>query len=284
MLGALLALILAGIALGLPPLSPPPASAAPSDVILTLTQSSTNSAIGTEVTLTATLTDPNGPLPELPGGWFIEFSGTRSDGWSSGPIKAVNGVATYPTPAPLVEAPPPTATPLPTFAPEVAQAQPTPAPRPTRQAGAIPTFPPVGSRGSNPVGTSDSIDGAFFPVPPGTMPTVVVRQPNVPGAGPGDVAQSMPNRSPVEEDGEIVLPGITRGGQNGGLWPDGVPTPSAGKKPNTAAPTPRPTATNRPGQQVGPGDNRPSFPAIRGKDDNKKNNDKKANDRSKKGK
>jgi len=94
-LGALLALILAGIALGLPPLSPPPAAAAPSDVILTLTQSSTNSAIGTEVTLTATLTAPAGPLPELTGGWFVAFSGNRNGEWSSGPIRAVNGVAIY---------------------------------------------------------------------------------------------------------------------------------------------------------------------------------------------
>ena len=101
MLGALLALILAGIALGLPPLSPPPAAAAPSDVILTLTQSSTNSAIGTEVTLTATLTSPDGPLAELPGGWLIEFSGNRSGEWSSGPVKAVNGVATYRTSSPV---------------------------------------------------------------------------------------------------------------------------------------------------------------------------------------
>ena len=101
MLGALLTLILAAIALGLPPLSPPPAAAAPSDVTLTLTQSSTSSVIGTEITLTATLNDPNGPLPELPGGWFVTFSGERSGGWTSGPIRAVNGVATYRTTSPV---------------------------------------------------------------------------------------------------------------------------------------------------------------------------------------
>lgn len=103
MLGALLALILAGIALGLPPLSPLPAAAAsPLDVTLTLEQSSADSVIGTEVTLTATLKAPdNAPLPELPDGWFITFSGTRSGGWSSGPIRAVNGVATYRTASPV---------------------------------------------------------------------------------------------------------------------------------------------------------------------------------------
>ena len=197
-----------------------------------------------------------------------------------GPADTSDSAATYPTPAPLVEAPPPTATPLPTFAPEIAQAQPTPAPRPTRQAGGIPTFPPVGSRGSNPAGTSDSTGGAFFPIPPGTMPTVVVRQPSLPGAGPGDVARSNPNTVADDVASTVVLPGITKSGSNpgGGFWPDGVPTPPGGnadrnnkaKNPTTATPTPR----SRPGQQVDSGSKRPSLPSSRGNNDTKKNNDK----------
>ena len=193
-----------------------------------------------------------------------------------GPSASSDSGQAYPTPAPLVEAPPPTATPLPTFAPELAQAQPTP--RPTRQAGGIPTFPPVGSRGSNPVGTSDSIDGAFFPVPPGAMPTVVVRQPNVPGAGPGDVARSNPNTVADDVASTVVLPGITTSDSNpgGGFWPDGVPTPPSGtaarngkaKKSATATPPPRP----RPGQQVDSGSRRPSLPSIRGNNDTKNQN------------
>lgn len=94
-------LLLAAIALGLPPLTPPPAAAAPSDVTLALTQDSASSAIGTEVTLTATLTAPDGPLPTLPGGWFVEFSGDRDGGWSSGPIGVANGQASYRISSPL---------------------------------------------------------------------------------------------------------------------------------------------------------------------------------------
>lgn len=94
-------LLLAAIALGLPPLSPLPAAAAPTDVEFELEQSSTDGPIGTEVTLTATLSVQDGPLPELPGGWFVEFSGDRNGGWSSGPIRAVEGEATYRTSSPV---------------------------------------------------------------------------------------------------------------------------------------------------------------------------------------
>jgi hypothetical protein len=94
---------LVAVALVLPPFESQPASAAPSAVRVALTQSSADSAIGSELTLTATVIWSGGASPQPPGGWYVEFTGSADGGWSSGPIQTVGSVATYHRTSPIAQ-------------------------------------------------------------------------------------------------------------------------------------------------------------------------------------
>ena len=79
-----------------PPLGEERAEAATPAVSIDLAQSSPDSRINAAITLTATVTFDGQGSADDPGiDWYVEFSGTGDGGWSSGPIKADEGVATY---------------------------------------------------------------------------------------------------------------------------------------------------------------------------------------------
>ena len=94
-LSVLVTIALAAIALAVPPLGSEPAAAATPTLGIELAQSSADSAIGTPLDLTATVTSSGGSSPEPPGGWYVEFAGTADGGWTSGPVHADDGVARY---------------------------------------------------------------------------------------------------------------------------------------------------------------------------------------------
>lgn len=94
--------VLVGLTLVLPPWQSQPAHAAAPGVRIDLAQSSPDSAIGSDLTLTATVTWTGGESPVPPNGWYVEFTGTGGDApWSSGPVVTAGGVATYTRTSPV---------------------------------------------------------------------------------------------------------------------------------------------------------------------------------------
>ena len=90
-------LLLVLLGLGLPPLAPPRAEAAPPTLAVAVSQSSDTSAIGSSLTLTATVTWSGGAATEPTDGWSVEFTGTGDGGWTSGPVATDDGgVGTVP--------------------------------------------------------------------------------------------------------------------------------------------------------------------------------------------
>ncbi len=83
------------VALVVPPLGTERAAAADPTVTVELAQSSTESRIGSALTLTAAVHWSGGSTP-LPGdGWWVEFSGDGDGDWSSGPVRTDHNRATY---------------------------------------------------------------------------------------------------------------------------------------------------------------------------------------------
>lgn len=103
MLCGLFAVVLAALALALPPLGSLPAAAAPPALRVTLSQSSDASAIGSPLILTATVTWTGGEATEPTDGWFVEFTGTGDGGWTSGPVPTDDGEASYTRSSPVAQ-------------------------------------------------------------------------------------------------------------------------------------------------------------------------------------
>lgn len=68
-----------------------------------MSQSSDTSAIGSSLTLTATVTWSGGAATEPTAGWSIEFTGTGDGGWTSGPVATDDGEATYTRSSPVAQ-------------------------------------------------------------------------------------------------------------------------------------------------------------------------------------
>jgi 5-hydroxyisourate hydrolase-like protein (transthyretin family) len=95
--------LLVMVALALLPLGSVPATAAPPALVVTLTQSSDTSEIGSRLTLTATVTWSGGETTEPTGGWSVEFTGTGDGGWTSGPVPTEDGEASYARSSPVAQ-------------------------------------------------------------------------------------------------------------------------------------------------------------------------------------
>jgi hypothetical protein len=70
---------------------------------VTLSQSSDASAIGSPLTLTATVTWTGGEATEPTDGWYVEFIGTGDGGWTSGPVPTDDGEASYTRSSPVAQ-------------------------------------------------------------------------------------------------------------------------------------------------------------------------------------